>query len=83
MNKYYVSYAEGEYEEKCLTILANSPMQACAKTMGHLMNNYTESMPLNFRVSERGPDEHDDDLIIGTGEVIKYQYEMVNGEPLC
>ena len=67
MKKYYVRW--GKYRH---TVLGLHPLEACQKTMQYVMNRYHDEfvVPIVFCLSEKGFDDHDDDIHLTTHEII-------------
>ena len=63
MPKYYIN--DGTEHT---VIEADSPLQACFRAIKHLF----EAVPINgyYRISEQGYEEHEDDVIFSSDEVI-------------
>jgi len=63
MPKYYIK--EGSQET---IIEADSPLQACFRAVKHRFNSFpTEGF---YKVSEQGFDNHDDDIVFGSNEIL-------------
>lgn len=69
MKKYYITYGGLHF------LLHHSDMwEACRIAMGNFFDkssSYIDSVPSNFRVSERGFDKHGDDLIVPLNELLE------------
>ena len=69
MGKYYVIF--GNYKE---VVIGGHSYNACIKVFRKFMLDGDEpkkSISNCFRVNQKGFDEHEDDELIGTGEIIK------------
>ena len=71
MPKYYIH----DGTEKTV-IEADSPLQACFRAIKHRF----EGVPINgyYRISEQGYEEHDDDVIFSSDEVLHALMYMIN-----
>ena len=75
MKKYYVRWGKYRYRVSAL-----HPFEACHKTMLYVMDKDSESyeflIPIVFCLSERGFDEHNDDIYLTTHMIVKMIQEM-------
>jgi len=71
--KYYVIFGDFQRVLHC-----GNPYQACIKTLQQYLDNNPESIHTTFRVSQRGFNEHEDDLIIDLDTITKILYIIAN-----
>ena len=54
-----------------MVLMAGNPMQACIKVLRKTFDGKQDSINTSFRVSDRGFDEHEDDLFVCSSDIIK------------
>tara|TARA_R110002012_G_scaffold322016_1_gene553699 strand:+ start:1126 stop:1383 length:258 start_codon:yes stop_codon:yes gene_type:complete len=78
MAKYYINFGD----EKAI-LNASTPQQAAVLGFRKIIKESEEEefeMPVDIRVSQKGPEEHEDDFIIDTFTVIALLYLMRDDE---